>query len=112
LKAFGKIDILVNNAGIIRDKSFAKMTDQQWDLVMKVHVYGTYGMLKAVWPLFRKQKYGRVVNITSSSGLWGNFGQANYSTAKMGLVGLTQTLAIEGKKRNIFVNAIAPLAYT
>lgn len=80
IQAFGKVDVLVNNAGILRDKSFTKMTDQDWDLVLRVHLRGTFKTTKAVWPIFLKQKYGRIINTASAVGLHGNFGQANYST--------------------------------
>jgi len=105
---FGRIDILINNAGILRDVSFAKMEEKDFDLVMLIHMKGTYNTCKAAWPHMRKQNYGRIVNVTSSSGLYGNFGQANYSAAKMGIVGLTSTLAKEGAKKNIKVNILAP----
>ncbi|KAK7754046.1 bifunctional hydroxyacyl-CoA dehydrogenase/enoyl-CoA hydratase fox2 [Diatrype stigma] len=110
IKAFGRIDVLINNAGILRDVSFKNMTDQDWDLVIKVHVKGTYKCTRAAWPHFRKQKYGRVINTTSAAGLFGSFGQANYSAAKLAIVGFTETLAKEGAKYNIVSNAIAPMA--
>eukprot|EP00948_MAST-09A_sp_MAST-9A-sp1_P002180 g2180.t1 len=108
VKTYGKIDILVNNAGILRDISFAKMKEKDWDLVNLVHLKGTYAVCKAAWPYMREQRYGRIVNITSSSGLYGNFGQANYAAAKLGIVGFSFTLAKEGAKRNIKVNVVAP----
>ncbi|KAI9477831.1 MAG: hypothetical protein EXX96DRAFT_650255 [Benjaminiella poitrasii] len=112
LKAFGRIDILVNNAGILRDKSFARMSNDDWDLVHRVHLRGTYKVIKAAWPHFVKQKYGRIINTASAVGLYGNFGQTNYSAAKLGVVGLTRTLAIEGQSKNIICNVIAPNAGT
>ncbi|TPX33590.1 hypothetical protein SmJEL517_g03508 [Synchytrium microbalum] len=112
IKAFGKIDILINNAGILRDKSFARMTDDDFDIIQRVHLKGTYRTSKAAWEHMRKQKYGRIVNTTSSVGLYGNFGQTNYSCAKLGTVGLSSTLAIEGMKDNINVNVIGPGAGT
>ncbi|KAG0278142.1 hypothetical protein BGZ95_004604 [Linnemannia exigua] len=87
MKAFGRVDIVINNAGILKDVSFARMTDQQWDLIFQVHVDGAYKVLKAAWPIFRKQKFGRIINTTSAAGLYGNFGQANYSAAKLALTG-------------------------
>jgi NAD(P)-dependent dehydrogenase (short-subunit alcohol dehydrogenase family) len=112
VQAWGRVDILVNNAGILRDKSFAKMDLADFRLVMDVHLMGSMHCTKAVWPLMQAQKYGRIVMTTSSSGLYGNFGQANYSAAKMALVGLMQTLSIEGAKNNIHVNCLAPTAAT
>ena len=109
---WGRIDILVNNAGILRDKSFAKMDLADFQLVMDVHLMGAVHCTKAVWEIMRTQNYGRIVMTTSSSGLFGNFGQANYGAAKMALVGLMQTLAIEGAKNDIRVNALAPTAHT
>lgn len=109
---WGSIDILVNNAGILRDKSFAKMDLADFRLVVEVHLMGAAICSKAVWEIMRAQGYGRIVMTTSSSGLYGNFGQANYGAAKMALVGLMQTLAIEGEKYGIRVNCLAPTAAT
>lgn len=110
--AWGRVDILVNNAGILRDKSFAKMTLDDFRLVVDVHLMGAAICTKAVWDLMKVQGYGRIVMTTSSSGLYGNFGQSNYGAAKMALVGLMQTLSIEGAKDNIRVNCLAPTAAT
>ena len=112
LALWGRIDILVNNAGILRDKSFAKMTMAEFREVIDVHLMGSAICTKAVWEIMRQQRYGRVVMTTSSSGLFGNFGQANYGAAKMALVGLMQTLALEGEKYGIKVNCLAPTAAT
>lgn len=112
LAQWGRVDILVNNAGILRDKSFAKMTLSDFRLVVEVHLMGSVICTQAVWAQMREQRYGRIVMTTSSSGLFGNFGQANYSAAKMGLVGFMQTLAIEGEKYDIRVNCLAPSAAT
>jgi len=112
LDKFGSVHVLVANAGILRDKSFAAMTEQEWDIVIAVHLRGTYKCAKAVWPIFQKQKYGRIVTTCSQNGIYGSFGQANYCTAKAGIAGLTRTLAIEGAKYNIVANIIAPMAGT
>jgi len=95
---FGRIDILVNNAGILRDTSFVKMTDNDWDLVYRVHLRGAYKITKAAWNKMREQNYGRIIMTTSAAGIYGNVGQANYSSAKLGLVGFAKALSIEGKK--------------
>ena len=112
MKEWGRVDILVNNAGILRDKSFTKMTLDDFRLVVEVHLMGAVNCSKAVWDIMRAQNYGRIVMTTSSSGLYGNFGQSNYGAAKMALVGLMQTLSIEGAKNNIHVNCLAPTAAT
>ena len=109
---WGRVDILVNNAGILRDKSFAKMTTEDFRSVIDVHLFGSFNCTKAVWGIMREQHYGRVVFTTSSSGLYGNFGQANYAAAKMGVIGLMNTLHLEGMKYNIRVNSLAPAAGT
>ena len=112
VETWGRIDILINNAGILRDKSFAKMSMDDFRLVVDVHLMGAAICTKAVWEQMRQQQFGRIVMTTSSSGLYGNFGQANYGAAKMALVGLMQTLAIEGEKYGIRVNCLAPTAAT
>ena len=109
---WGSIDIVVNNAGILRDRTFAKMELDDFELVLNVHLMGSVNVTKAAWPHMREQGYGRVIFTTSSSGLYGNFGQANYGAAKMALVGLMQTLALEGQKSGIHVNCLAPSAAT
>ncbi len=112
LDNFGKIDVLINNAGILRDKAFKNLEKNDWDIILKVHLTGMYACTKAAWPVFLKQKFGRIVNVSSPSGLYGSYGQANYSTAKAGIYGFTKTLAKEGDKYNIKSNCIAPVAAT
>jgi NAD(P)-dependent dehydrogenase (short-subunit alcohol dehydrogenase family) len=112
MAAWGRIDILINNAGILRDKTFAKMELADFELVMNVHLMGAVHCSKAVWPIMNAQKYGRILMTTSSTGLYGNFGQSNYGAAKMALVGLMQTLALEGAKNDIRINCLAPTAAT
>jgi NAD(P)-dependent dehydrogenase (short-subunit alcohol dehydrogenase family) len=112
LDAFGRIDGVVANAGILRDASFQKMTAADWDAVQQVHLYGAFYVVHAAWPHLRAQRHGRIVVATSTSGIYGNFGQANYGAAKAGLIGLITTLAIEGRKNDVLANAVAPMAAT
>lgn len=112
INAYGRIDILVNNAGILRDKSFKKMDLADWDLVLDVHLNGSGYVTRAAWPYMIEQNYGRIVLTSSTSGIYGNFGQANYAAAKMGMLGLMNVLAIEGVSKNVRVNCLAPAAET
>jgi len=112
METWGRVDVLVSNAGILRDKSFAKMALADFRLVLDVHLMGAVALLQALWPVMTAQKYGRIVLTTSSTGLYGNFGQTNYGAAKMALVGFMQTLALEGMKNDIRVNCLAPTAVT
>ena len=112
LDAFGRVDVVVNNAGILRDAAFKNMTPELLDPVIDVHLKGAFYVTHAAWGLMREQGYGRIINTSSGSGIFGNFGQSNYGAAKMGIVGLTHVLAIEGARNGITVNAIAPIART
>ena len=110
--SFGTVDAVINNAGILRDKSFANMTEEEFSLIIEVHLKGTYFVTQPAFKIMKENNYGRIVNVASPSGIFGNFGQTNYGAAKMGIVGLTNVLAVEGAKYNIKVNVIAPTAYT
>lgn len=110
ISAFGRIDILINNAGILRDKTFTKMDEENWDAVMNVHLKGAYFVTRPAFENMKSNGYGRIVMTTSGAGLFGNFGQSNYASAKMGLVGLTNVLKIEGEKYNVRINVLAPIA--
>ena len=112
LEKWGRVDILVNNAGILRDRTFAKMTMEDFRAVVDVHLFGAVHCTKAVWEIMRRQSYGRIVFTASSSGLYGNFGQSNYSAAKMAMIGLMNTLHLEGRKHGIHVNTLSPCAAT
>ncbi|MFT7653926.1 MAG: NAD(P)-dependent dehydrogenase (short-subunit alcohol dehydrogenase family) [Candidatus Azotimanducaceae bacterium] len=112
VSAFGRVDILVNNAGILRDKSFKKMSLDEWDIVINVHLNGSAYVTHAAWPIMNEQKYGRIVLTSSGSGIYGNFGQANYGAAKMGMLGMMNVLSIEGARNNVRVNTLAPGAAT
>jgi 3-hydroxyacyl-CoA dehydrogenase/3a,7a,12a-trihydroxy-5b-cholest-24-enoyl-CoA hydratase len=112
IDAYGRVDVLINNAGILRDKSFKKMTKEDWDLIVRVHLNAVFACTKAAYPYMQKQNYGRIINVSSPAGLYGAFGQVNYSMAKSGMLGFTTSMAREGAKNNIFSNVIAPIAAT
>lgn len=109
---FGSVDVVVNNAGILRDKTVHKMTPEDWDVVLKVHLYGSFHVTRAALPHMREAKYGRLVMVTSPSGIYGNFGQGNYGAAKSGILGLMKTVALEGRRNNVLANAVSPIATT
>ena len=110
IEAFGRVDIVINNAGILRDTTMLKMTSEEWDLMINVHLKGSFSVSRAAWKYMKENNYGRIINTSSGSGIYGYSGQANYSAAKLGIHGLTQTLAKEGEQYNIKVNSIAPVA--
>jgi 3-hydroxyacyl-CoA dehydrogenase/3a,7a,12a-trihydroxy-5b-cholest-24-enoyl-CoA hydratase len=110
IKTFGRVDVVINNAGILKEVWFHKMKPEEWEQVISVHLNGSFSVCKAAWKFMKMQKYGRIINTTSGTGLYGNVGQGNYTTAKLAIHGLTQTLAREGEKDNILVNSIAPMA--
>jgi NAD(P)-dependent dehydrogenase (short-subunit alcohol dehydrogenase family) len=112
IAAFGRVDIVINNAGIVRDRSFAKLSDEEIDAVLRVHLLGAFNVTRPAWPYMREQGYGRILCTASNAGILGNFGQANYAAAKTGLVGLTRVLAIEGHRYGICANLIAPMGRT
>jgi len=112
IHAFGRVDIVINNAGILRDKSYKRMSRNDWDMIVKVHINGVNAVTSAAWTHMNENEYGRILNVSSPAGLYGNVGQANYSLAKMGMVGYTQTLAKEGERKSIQANCIAPVAGT